>query len=212
LSFLVVPFLAVALTSGVNAQTNALVNGGFEDGLAGWSFDGSVPVIKSGGIDGCYTYLGSDSARGAAVLRQTVNLTPGRYQINLSLDYMMECPGYCDEMIWPNHISAEAHYESRVLMQCSDECAAHDWYDHPWRQGHTYNYQGRVDGPIFLEIWMSTGQVVEHTAADDAHYFGGIGIDNISLSVTPIPEPASIAGLLVGFCALVGRRRITPLS
>jgi len=204
--FLVVPFLALTLTSGVSAQTNALVNGSFEDGFTGWSVSNSAMVIRSGGLDGDYSYLGSDTQSLGCKVSQTVNLTPGRYQINLSFYYRAECDGHCDEMISPLGILAEVFFPDGAYDEYYDEIGSMNWYDHPWYRLQTFGYEGVVNGPIDVQIRMGTGHVVEHDWYGEKHYYGAIGLDKVVLSVTPIPEPASFVGLLVGFFGLVGRR------
>jgi PEP-CTERM motif-containing protein len=157
-------------------------NGWSNTEIAGWSFDGSY-----------HQATGASGGGGGGVF-QTVAATAGQ-AYNLTVDSGADAwwlPTGTMIMFFLDESDAEVGQASRNTVDPA--VYGEDQYDvpHPWE-----NYSLTATAPL------GTTKIKVELTANNAT--GSVGFDNADLSV--VPEPASLALLVLGGLMIAGRRR-----
>lgn len=160
------------------------------DGGANWDvLSGTVDLVKSGdysitcagGTGYCVDMDGSTSSAGDIVSLNVGPLAAGTYAFSYSLSGNQRQLGFADSVV--------AYIEFGVMS---------------W--SHTLPYSAG---------WQTFTQEFTLTSATDPVYmrFGATGgdnigmlLDNVQLSAVPVPEPASLGLMLIGFAGVFGAR------
>ncbi len=169
-------FGAFSLVASAGAQAD-VVNGGFENGLAGWSVSGFVLSGFDYGIDS-QAQAGQNGFYGGAVgsfgyLSQSIATSIGQ---TYNVSFWLAGDGYV-----PNQLQVLA--DGSVLYQTQD----------------TLLQSYRAETTSFVA--SSTLTTLSFGLRDD---FGVLHLD--SIAVTPVPEPATWLLTALGLAAVVGRR------
>lgn len=200
--------LAASFFFTVSAQANLIENGDFENGLTGWDSEfGRVNVVERGGNH--VAKLNDRDSDGLEVLWQSFYIPTEVNTISFSFDFKFDG--------WDR--SRRQEDSAGTLLEIRD--GIRSWWDwSPWSVVEAvdfdlnsgwlsfygeYDVSSIVDknpnGRVFFGIFEDSGWCRDFT---DSALF----IDNVVVkSVASVPEPASIALLMLGFVGLLLARR-----
>lgn len=173
--------ITLVLGAAAHSQTNLLVNGGFETGLASWTTTGFALQGYDYGIDddahsGASAFYGG-AIDGLGFLRQSITSVTGQAY---SVDFWLASDGYL-----PNHFQVLANGEA--LLDAEDVLLQ------PYSAMH---------------VSFTASSTSTQLAFGFRNDSGALHLD--SVTVTAVPEPTTGVLLAIGLCAIsVGRRRFS---